>query len=218
MVDGRDRNPGFAGQRSELCRLLDGLVREEIFPNDPNQLATIWGPDDLSKLGDIIAATRTLIAQGQAEAKPHRTAALDAVMQRNLGRALGPPTLTTAERERRELSTPEEFDVYDELADDLLELLCLLAEDTGAIEEEPSDTPAAERAYVARRLGRSKAGLESFVSEWRSVQRADLPFVVRKPGLPWLVDMTKFEEWRRSSEGAKATVKRKAGRPPKPRI
>ena len=94
----------------------------------------------------------------------------------------------------------------------------LTQEFPGAEVPQPEGHPDQEREYVAMRVGRTRGGVDSYVSEWRSERGMDLPWVIRKPGLPWLVDLARFEEWRRSSEGEKATLRRKAGRPPKSRI
>ena len=80
-------------------------------------------------------------------------------------------------------------------------------------EPEPG-SPQAEKEYIARRLGRTRKGLESYVSKWRQRFGQDPPWVTRHAGTPWLPDVEAFERWRRTSEGAKATVRRRRGRPP----
>lgn len=76
-------------------------------------------------------------------------------------------------------------------------------------------SPEDLKEELAIRLGRTRAGLENYVSEWRRIYRQDLPWVVRHTGLPWIPDVTQFETWIKTSEGVKAVVKRQRGRPPK---
>ncbi len=76
-------------------------------------------------------------------------------------------------------------------------------------------TPEQERDYIAKRLGRTRGGLDSFVSLWKAENFKDLPWVVRKPGLPWLPDLQAFERWRTTPEGSKATIRPRRGRPVK---
>jgi hypothetical protein len=77
-------------------------------------------------------------------------------------------------------------------------------------------TPADTKSYVAKRLGRkSIASLNTFVSKWKRSQGQYPPWVVTKPGLAWTVNTDAFERWLITTEGDKAKVKRKPGRPPK---
>lgn len=78
---------------------------------------------------------------------------------------------------------------------------------------ESPDSPAGEKAYICRRLGRTRSGFDSLIQSYRQEFKADPPFVVRKPGSQWIPNVEAFEEWRKTSEGKKSIVKRKRGRP-----
>jgi hypothetical protein len=75
-------------------------------------------------------------------------------------------------------------------------------------------SPDKLKEEIAIRLGRTPAGLNNYVSEWQGKYGKDLPWVIRKNGLPWLPDMERFEKWLKSTEGNKA-IKKKRGRPRK---
>ena len=171
------------------------------------------------KVTAIIVATFRLLEGVPTGRRTTHQKGLEALLQQHLGH----PTVLFRYKLQRPSDDPGYLRAASSAYTDFLMafneyLWGLTQEFPNAEVPQPEGHPDREREYVAMRLGRGRSGLDSFVSEWRSEQGADLPFVVRKPGLPWLVDLAKFEEWRRSSEGAKATVKRKAGRPPKARI
>ncbi len=106
--------------------------------------------------------------------------------------------------------------VYENACQALLSFLWSLKEEYPEASVAPANgSPDAEKEYIARRLGRTKAGLETFVSKWRHEFRVDLPWVVRKPLLVWLPDLAAFEKWRTTSEGEKGLVTRRPGRPRK---
>ncbi len=107
-----------------------------------------------------------------------------------------------------------------ELSERLRSLLALIDGHTGTCSSfssggEPRESPAEEKDFIARRLGRTRAGLESYVVKYRARFGQDPPWVVRKPGLPWLPDVEVFEAWRKTTEGDKAVPKRKRRTRPK---
>lgn len=202
-------------------RKLHEEMRSKLGSRDSIQL------DDGSWIGDISRAWRSTITDSLAETfrliqevpEPRRsthTKALEDLLQQYLGHR----TVLCRYRKSPRTESPawktEASEALSHFAMTFYDYLWALAEEFPEVDIElPEGHPDAERDYVATRLGRTRSGLDSYVSEWRSKNQMDLTWVIRKPGLPWLVNLSKFEEWRSSSEGAKATVKRKPGRPPK---
>jgi len=72
------------------------------------------------------------------------------------------------------------------------------------------DSMDAQKLHIAYRLGKKNLdSLNTFVSSWKSTQEQDLPWVIRKPGVSWIPNMNRFEEWLKTSEGGKLEKKAK---------
>ncbi len=205
---------GFHALHRHL-RNVRGLVRIEAHHGAHPPLH-LWTREDREQVTSIIRETFTLLDGQKSARKSTYANALEDCIERHLHHRMVIFKFGFGCPRPRGAGQKEEMEAYEACAEEIMALLwALTTEFTNANAPALKGSPDSDREYIALRLGRTRGGVDQFVSEWRSEHGVDLPWVVRKLGLPWLANLAEFERWRATSERLQAPLKRPRGRPRK---
>jgi hypothetical protein len=190
-------------------RLFDVLVSQEYFgENFVYGPAREWGGEAVEEVTNIMRETFGLFGEINTTRAEGHQKEIEGLLREFLGHSkvvFGPDDELHFQCSEVELHAR-----MDACSEAVLEKLKELAIEFPhlAAEYKKVHTPEEEKNYIAQRLGRTRRSLDVYVSDRKANTGQDLPWVIRKPGLPWLPDIEAFEEWRKTHEGQK-----KRGRP-----